>query len=248
MNATFKGLGMKEWTINDNEISFKGEVMKIEDITSFSLVSTPSTALTNGVIQAGYNGKILTLSFSFKQKEAAHSAIEYVKRKIDESKGVVKDYKYLLTSPRGTKWEIYNDYVMMYFLPSNSILGNVFRGGNTGGKKISYKDIVSIQFMEPAGMSAGFMQLSYAGSLESKVGVLGAVNDENSILIDYNTLEMAKSVYSFIEQRRNEIQNKGNNISSLSVADELKKFKELLDMGIITQEEFDKKKKDLLGF
>ncbi len=97
-------------------------------------------------------------------------------------------------------------------------------------------------------MSAGFMQLSYAGSLESKGGVLGAVNDENSILIDYNTLEMAKSVYSFIERRRNEIQNKGNNISSFSVADELKKFKELLDMGIITQEEFDKKKKDLLGF
>ena len=32
-----------------------------------------------------------------------------------------------------------------------------------------------------------------------------------------------------------------------SNADELKKFKELLDMGIITQEEFDAKKKQLLG-
>lgn len=32
-----------------------------------------------------------------------------------------------------------------------------------------------------------------------------------------------------------------------SAADELKKFKELLDMGIITQEEFDAKKKQLLG-
>ena len=30
-------------------------------------------------------------------------------------------------------------------------------------------------------------------------------------------------------------------------ADELKKFKDLLDMGIITQEEFDVKKKHLLG-
>ena len=30
-------------------------------------------------------------------------------------------------------------------------------------------------------------------------------------------------------------------------ADELKKFKELLDMGVITQEEFDAKKKQLLG-
>ena len=38
-----------------------------------------------------------------------------------------------------------------------------------------------------------------------------------------------------------------SDISTVSVADELKKFKELLDMGIITQEEFDAKKKQLLG-
>ena len=35
--------------------------------------------------------------------------------------------------------------------------------------------------------------------------------------------------------------------NEFSVADELKKFKELLDIGIITQEEFDAKKKQLLG-
>ena len=34
---------------------------------------------------------------------------------------------------------------------------------------------------------------------------------------------------------------------AISAADELKKFKELLDMGVITQEEFDAKKKQLLG-
>ena len=34
---------------------------------------------------------------------------------------------------------------------------------------------------------------------------------------------------------------------AVSTADELKKFKELLDMGVITQEEFDAKKKQLLG-
>ena len=34
---------------------------------------------------------------------------------------------------------------------------------------------------------------------------------------------------------------------TISAADELKKFKELLDSGIISQEEFDAKKKQLLG-
>ena len=36
-------------------------------------------------------------------------------------------------------------------------------------------------------------------------------------------------------------------IAETSAADELKKFKELLDSGVITQEEFDAKKKQLLG-
>ena len=36
-------------------------------------------------------------------------------------------------------------------------------------------------------------------------------------------------------------------VAQASAADELKKFKELLDMGVITQEEFDEKKKQLLG-
>ncbi len=38
-----------------------------------------------------------------------------------------------------------------------------------------------------------------------------------------------------------------NTIAPVSVADEIRKFKELLDMGAITQEEFDTKKKELLG-
>lgn len=35
--------------------------------------------------------------------------------------------------------------------------------------------------------------------------------------------------------------------TKIDTADELKKFKELLDSGVITQEEFDAKKKQLLG-
>jgi hypothetical protein len=38
-----------------------------------------------------------------------------------------------------------------------------------------------------------------------------------------------------------------NTAAQVSAADELKKFKELLDMGVINQEEFDAKKKQLLG-
>ena len=45
-----------------------------------------------------------------------------------------------------------------------------------------------------------------------------------------------------------ELKNKKNAPAAVSVADEMLKFKQLLDMGIITQEEFEKKKRELLGF
>lgn len=44
-----------------------------------------------------------------------------------------------------------------------------------------------------------------------------------------------------------QLTNTSNTTNTISAADELKKFKELLDMGAITQEEFDAKKKELLG-
>ena len=58
----------------------------------------------------------------------------------------------------------------------------------------------------------------------------------NSIIVDFDTvLQSVKTPKS------------GAVIQQASAADELKKFKELLDMGVITQEEFDAKKKQLLG-
>lgn len=44
-----------------------------------------------------------------------------------------------------------------------------------------------------------------------------------------------------------EVHDRQQGASAVSSADELKKFKDLLDSGIITQEEFDAKKKQLLG-
>ena len=50
------------------------------------------------------------------------------------------------------------------------------------------------------------------------------------------------------EAEKIRVANQTKNTSNISAADELKKFKELLDTGVITQEEFDAKKKQLLNF
>lgn len=68
----------------------------------------------------------------------------------------------------------------------------------------------------------------------------------------YKTIEGAAqeclSVFQLICDKQNPPVNyEGENNIAVSAADEIKKFKGLLDDGILTQEEFDAKKKELLG-
>ena len=58
-----------------------------------------------------------------------------------------------------------------------------------------------------------------------------------------------REVANYVKERVSDIKNRESQPyqSQVSAADEIKKFKELFDMGIITQEEFDAKKKQLLG-
>ncbi len=71
-------------------------------------------------------------------------------------------------------------------------------------------------------------------------------------MVDYSSCPKCKSskLKRISEEELHQIQEKENapvTSTTLSSADELKKFKELLDSGVITQEEFDAKKKELLG-
>ena len=76
--------------------------------------------------------------------------------------------------------------------------------------------------------------------------------NENSFTFDTSviTTEKMKEIVAYVEGRVQEIKHPKPTATppaQFSVADELLKFKQLLDMGAITQEEFDKKKKELLS-
>lgn len=63
-----------------------------------------------------------------------------------------------------------------------------------------------------------------------------------------NQADVYKSISNLLKKRqKKEIQTTIKQEIPQSNADELKKYKELLDSGVITQEEFDAKKKQLLG-
>ena len=249
MNAEFKAFGGKPWGVTDEAFVFNGNKIPYSEMTYFKLITTPTTPLTNGVAQGGYNGKVLTCAFKYADKSAAHQAINFVAEKIEAAHGVVKDYKYKLTAHTGTSLEVYDSYVIINHMQVGSLTTNILRGGALGGKRINFADLTSVQFREPSGMTVGFIQFAYPGSIESKGGITDMINDENSIPIQPSMVAEAREIVKFIETRKAELKNtpQGTIVQQTSQADELKKFKELLDMGVISQEEFDAKKKQILG-
>ena len=67
------------------------------------------------------------------------------------------------------------------------------------------------------------------------------------ILVVIIFVSFIKRSNSVVPKKEIQPQQVINNVQETSNADELKKYKDLLDSGVITQEEFDQKKKQLLG-
>lgn len=95
------------------------------------------------------------------------------------------------------------------------------------------------------GQIAGALSGNYAAG--ATMGQTG--EDQKSRIIDYNKCPScgSRDLVDLTDEDIAKINAQQNGQFTISSADELKKFKELLDMGVITQEEFDQKKKQLLG-
>jgi putative oligomerization/nucleic acid binding protein len=112
-----------------------------------------------------------------------------------------------------------------------------------GEKTIPYSSIAAVQLKKAGMATAGFIQLTLIGGPEAKAGYLQSLTDENSITFqiwnDNNKrFEEAKQL---LEQRVLASRN-----PALRSADELAKFAQLRDKSVITEEEFQKKKKQIL--
>lgn len=127
-----------------------------------------------------------------------------------------------------------------------------------------FKDYNGIDMVK-ASMNSQFGQVVFLTGINSKnraVGIdLGASQNRNA-MNDTNRILFCSGMFSFGKTNKfantvaSEIRKVFENYKTnsdekelgqtLSVADEIKKFKDLLDSGIISQEEFDTKKKQLL--
>ena len=124
-----------------------------------------------------------------------------------------------------------------------------------GGFKIDYTIYDYAEYQKCSDNDIGYIRFvnSKAGGRQSEDIVFFFDSDEKKIDTAYNAIadgiSIAKQPTTPIIETPAVVQQPvmQQPIVQSSVADEILKFKNLLDMGAITQEEFDAKKKELLG-
>jgi hypothetical protein len=109
-----------------------------------------------------------------------------------------------------------------------------------GDKTIPYSRIVAVQ-LKRAGLTAGYIQLTLMGGSEAKAGLFQSTRDENSINFFKSQNEKFEEAKRLIEERIGLEKHKHSGI------DDLEKLANLRERGIITDDEFAQKKKQLLG-
>ncbi len=188
--------------------------------------------------------KITYITFAFSGIRTVIQVVD--EQDISESVSVEEKSVFEFDGKNGDILIVYEDRIV---LKHKGVL-NVLAMGVHGDKTIYFTDLTAVQFKR-AGFTVGHLQFSLLGGNESRGGVIAASSDENTITFVESKNYEAEKAHNYINNKiretRNGSQKSTTVVQQTSAADELKKFKELLDSGVITQEEFDAKKKQLLG-
>jgi membrane protease subunit (stomatin/prohibitin family) len=126
---------------------------------------------------------------------------------------------------------------------------NAMNQGLKGDKTIPYSSISAVQLKKP-GMTNGYIQFSLLGGNESRGGITAAVHDENTVMFaGKKTTDEMIELKAIVEGKIAEIHQSQSSaaVQPGSDLDQLAKLKDLLDAGVLTQDEFDAKKAQILN-
>jgi Domain of unknown function (DUF4429) len=152
---------------------------------------------------------------------------------------------------------VYEDRVV---LTRKTIMGFISQGF-TGDRTIPFANISSVEFRKPSLLANGYIQFIVPGTLPvlAKTGIFGtsqeSLKDPNTVVLrafNSNVPVKAEAIYQLILNKIDEFakieggKSVVTNDTKLSVADEIRKFKKLQEEGIISHEDFDRKKQQLL--
>lgn len=154
-----------------------------------------------------------------------------------------KDSKFFIYGVNG-QLKVYDEKVV---ISRKGVLGFLSQG-LAGEKSIPIFNIQAVQVKEAGPVINGYIQFSLSGGRESTGGAWNATQDENTIMFGEKDNNVAREIQRYIEEKiSNSHFSNPTIVKQESGADEILKYKQLLDEGILTQEEFDAKKKQILG-
>jgi hypothetical protein len=124
-------------------------------------------------------------------------------------------------------------------------------GWTRGEKRIPIRAINAVQMKRP-GVSNGYIQFTLGGGAESTKGLMAATKDENSVIFRKRSLREFEAIRHYVEEQIGRASPPGAAppppvTPRADIPEQLRKLAELRDAGVITHEEFDAKKTDLLS-
>lgn len=146
---------------------------------------------------------------------------------------------------------VYNDRVVIQRKGLFAIASQGIKGNTT----FFYRNLSGVEFKKP-GMTNGYMRFIVSGTeaYNSRTGLFAtpqsSAQDSNTVILrafNRKIPALSEEIYNFILQKIREAQTNTAINAGISGADEITKYKILLDQGVITQEEFDKKKDKILN-
>lgn len=235
----------------------KGKIMSSYDIKDiYGIVYKPAGLVMDGVLAVAltYDEAQETLSTRIMDLEGClvrsvtkkdHSAVTELIEWFEKNKTEKAD-----DSPYDLDAKSHGSFLALQgntiIIRHTGIANTLVKGGMQGEKRIPINSVLSVQFKDAGTMTSGYIQFETAGGSQhaARGGLTEAAADENSFL--FNQEDQQK--FEKIRDRVNEILNGGSAPSSTSSdADELAKFAKLRDAGVITEDEFQAKKKSILG-
>ena len=183
-------------------------------------------------------------------KDGIHTTINKLPEQVNNiSKEIARD-----SNMNDTKYFYsgYNADLSVY--EDRIVISGKFINKGMGEKTIPMSSISAVQIKPSTLLVNGFIAFNVLGEVATSSTRFGSGADsrlsENTVIVkNRNDDKIIKEIKNYVENAKSKSTATISQtvIQQNSSADELKKFKELLDQGIITQEEFDAKKKQLLG-
>lgn len=234
MNMTFKAPMSKSWTLLDNSIIVGKKEYAFSEIKKIEH-KPPAYKSNNGMITIFVEGGFLgtgEVFFAYKYADRENGAIaaKYLMDNIDDSEARKEEAKAQEIIEKG-------------FRKQCKVCGKIFCYNLDDLKR--NKELQRGIGLSGLGQIAGALSGNFAAG--ATMGQTG--EDQKSRIIDYDKCPScgSRDLVDLSDEDIARINAQQNGIGAISPADELKKFKELLDIGVISQDEFDEKKKQLLG-